>query len=176
MNFKIAFLGLSVFATAIPLTGCSDDDDPTADSVPAVCKEAFQAKYPQATNPKWEKEGVYYTAEWSEAAGLTEKEAWFSLTQQASDSWAMTETDYGKDFFLAPAGLNTAFNKTEYRNATVDDISFYEYPQAEKNVYVIEATPYGQTNDLLLIFSGADYSFVKAVPDTNADITPETVF
>ena len=176
MNFKLILIGMTAFAATLPLAGCDADDDPAISSVPSVCKEAFQTKYPQVTNPKWEKERGYYTAEWYEAAGLTEKEAWFKLAEQATDSWAMTETDYGKNFYLAPAGLNTSFDKTEYRTAKVDDISFYEYPQTEKDVYVIEVTPADRTGDLLLIFSGQDYTFVKAIPDTDADVTPDTVF
>ena len=163
---------------AISFTACGDDDDDNnvrPSAVPEVCADAFSAKYPDVKSPKWEQEGNYYTAEWTEINGMRDVEAWFKVTSNTSDSWVMTETDYGKNLFLVPTGLNTSFNDTEYSEATIDDISLFEYPDATKDVYVIEVSPAGMSNDMLLLFKASDYSYIKAMTDTDRDITPDTV-
>ena len=88
----------------------------------------------------------------------------------------MTETDYGKNLFLVPAELNAELEKTEYHTAVIDDISLYEYPVQSRNVYIIEVEPIGQTQDMMLLFDATTYKFLKAVPDNDTEITPDTVF
>lgn len=172
---KLLLLALPLLA--ISFSACSDDDDtPSPGGVPTVCTQAFQTKYPTVTNAKWEKEGTYYTAEWSEANGMREIEAWFNPALSAASSWSMTETDYGKNLFMVPTGLNVAFNQTSYATSTIDEISLYEYPDATRNVYVIEVTPAGAATDVDLIFAASDFSLVKTVPDTNLPVTPDTQF
>lgn len=175
MKRKLLYL-LSLPLLALSFAACGDDDDdvvaPT--NVPEVCSQAFASRYPDVKNPKWEREGQYYTAEWTKATPHVEYEAWFKNSAQAAQSWAMTETDYGKDFFLVPAELNAAFNKTDYAYATVDDIDYYEYPDPARNAYIIEVSPAGAA-DVLLVFRATDYTLVKTMPDTDISITPDTV-
>lgn len=173
MKTKFLYLALALFG--LSFTACSDDDDDvTPSQVPEVCTNAFAAKYPDVKSPKWEKNGTYYTAEWQDVA-RNDVEAWFRPGVQQSQSWAMTETDYGKNLFLVPAGLNQAFNKTEYATARIDDIELFEYPDDTKNIYIFEVEPAGATQDMLLVFKASDYTFVKAVADTGQDITPDTL-
>lgn len=166
---------MSIALLSLSLSACSDDDDTPKASVPEVCTQAFQAKYPTVKTEKWENKGKYYTAEWSEAAGNSELEAWFLPTGQVADSWVMTVTDYGEDLFMVPADLSIALNKTEYATANVTDIELIEYPDATKNIYTMEVTPANNSSDLLLIFTASDYTFVKAIPEPQGDITPDTV-
>lgn len=173
MKTFIKFFAIALLA--LPFVACDDDDDDVnLSAVPQTVKEAFDSKYPNATDVSWEHKGGYYTAEWKETNGMRDVEAWFRNNQQVSDSWAMTETDFGKNTFLIPSELNLAFNQTEYATATIDDIDLYEYPDASKNVYIFEVTPTGQRSDVLVVFKASDYTFVKAVPDTDVDITPDT--
>ena len=173
---KTKLLLFAISAVTLSFTACSDDDDTPATSVPEICTQAFKAKYPTVTSAKWGKEGAYYTAEWKEASNLRDVEAWFSpAATSAATSWAMTTTDYGKDLFMVPTELNNAFNATEYSTATIDDIEKIEYQDTSRDIYTIEVTPQGQRADLLLIFKAADYTFVKAIPEPEGDITPDTV-
>lgn len=172
---KKKFYLLALPALMLSMVACSDDDDNVnPNDVPTVCTQAFSQRYPEVKNPKWEQEGTYYTAEWKEASNLRSKEAWFKQTAEVGDSWVMTETDYGKDIFMVPTELNDSFNKTEYSNATIDEIELYEYADNSRDAYIIEVTPQASTSDLLLVFRASDYSFVKAMPDTGVDITPDT--
>lgn len=175
MKTKFLYLALALFGLSFTACGDDDDDDVTPSQVPEVCTNAFAAKYPDVKNPKWEKNGAYYTAEWRNAARC-DVEAWFRPGVQQTQSWVMTETDYGKDLFLVPAELNLAFNKTEYATARIDDIELLEYPDETRNIYIFEVEPTGNAQDVLLIFKASDYTYVKAVNDTGQDITPDTVF
>lgn len=177
---KTKFLYLTLLLTsALFMTSCGgDDDDVDISNLPEAVTDAFHNKYPGiATNSvSWESKGKYYVAKWDEANGMRDIEAWFVNTPDASQSWAMTETDYGKNLFLVPAEINAELEKTEYRTAVIDDISLYEYPVQSRNVYIIEVEPIGQTQDMMLLFDATTYKFLKAIPDNDTEITPDTVF
>lgn len=174
MKTKLLLFGLALFGLAF--TACSDDDDDINPSaVPESITQAFKAKYPTVTNPQWDREGSFYVAEWIEGNGSREFEAWFRQGTQASSSWAMTNTDYGKDLFMVPAGLNQSFNKTHYATYRIDDIDLYEYPDASRDMYVIEVNAPNTTVDSLVVFSKVDYTFLKAVQEPIGGITPDTV-
>lgn len=164
----LAFMGLT-------FTACSDDDDDvTTSNVPAVCQQAFAARYPDAKSPKWEKEGNYFTAEWTQNTGSGELTAWFKPGVQASESWSMTETDYGVNLFLIPAELNITFNQTSYPSNYLDDITLYEYPDASRNVYAFEVDLPDAVADSLVLFNTVDYKYIKTIREP-ATITPDTV-
>ncbi|MCM1348172.1 MAG: hypothetical protein NC338_02060 [Firmicutes bacterium] len=175
MKTKLLFLTLALFSLSFVACDDDDDNDVRPSQVPQTCLDAFQSMYPNVKNPEWERVGQYYTAEWKEGNGLRDVEAWFRTTPDASGSWAMTQTDYGKDLFLVPTELNVAFNKTEYSTAVIDDIDLYEYPDSTRDIYVIEVTPRGERQDVLLVFRASDCTYLKAVPDNDIDITPDTV-
>lgn len=178
MRTKFLYLTL-LLTSALFISSCGgDDDDVDISNLPEAVADAFHNKYPGiATNSvSWESKGKYYVAEWDEANGMRDVEAWFINSSQSSQSWAMTETDYGKNLFLIPAEINAELEKTEYRTAVIDDISLYEYPVPSKNVYIIEVEPIGQTQDMMLLFDATTYKFLKAIPDNDTEITPDTVF
>ncbi len=175
---KTRFLFLLLAVMGLSFVSCSDDDDDApAPVVPDAIVKAFNAKYPAAKGVKREKEaGGYYTAEWREVTNGPEYEAWYSGSNTTA-TWAMTDTDYGKDFFLVPDNdLNVSFNKTEYRQLTVDGINLYEYPDASKNVYAIEVEQPNQPDLLLLFGTGQGCPFIKAITDNFNDITPDIDF
>lgn len=167
------FLILPLIAAVFTFSACGDDDDDknNISNVPATVVDAFKTQFPDINiaSVKFEKSGQYYTAEYSKNNNTIDVEHWFTADGQLK----MTETDYGKDLFLIPTVINTAFNKTEYRDWTIDDISLYEYPDATGNFYLIEVEKAGQT-DTELYFK-TDGTLIKAIPDTGADITPDTV-
>lgn len=161
----IAVLGLVTFA------GCNDDDENLAPrpNAPEAVLNAFNAKYPDAKDVKWETKGAYYVADFKTTASLVEIDAWY----KADGTWAMTESDYGKDLFMVPTAINQAFNASQYATWTIDDISYYEYPDATKSFYLIEVEKVGQT-DMQLYFK-PDGTSIKNVADNGVDITPDTV-
>ena len=175
---KKSLLYLVMLAMGITsLTACSDDDDDKtpATTNPAVTTEvlsSFKAKYPDVNvdkEVKWETKGQYTVADFDQVNGLQEVEAWFDTK---SGEWKMSETDYGEDWFLLPATLNANFYKTPYSTYEPGDIYYYEYPDATRNTYVVEASKTGQQEMDLYFNSSCEY--LKAVVHTGADITPDT--
>ena len=83
----------------------------------------------------------------------------------------MTETDYGKDLFYLPSVVEKSFSEGEYGTWIVDDIDFYE--RTDKDFYLIEVEKAGQ-RDMDLYYS-PDGVLIKAVPDSDVEITPDTV-
>ncbi len=168
MRTKLFYLFLGILGLAT-VTGCSDDDSTPTPSAPEKCVQALKAKYPDASDVKWEKSGIYYVADFKKLNKTEEAEAWFT----PEGVWSMTETDYGKNLFLLPTSVNDAFNKTEYAGSTIDDINFYEYPDTTKDFYLIEVERTG-TSDMGLYFK-TDGTLIKTAPDSGIAITPETV-
>lgn len=122
----------------------------------------------------WEYDKGYYKAEWKEADGGRELEAWFRPNGPVTQSWAMTNTDFGSDLFMLPTELNVAFEKTEYSKARIDDIDLYEYPDESRNIYVIEVEGPQYPVDQQVLFSASTYEFIKAVPESDRPVTPDT--
>lgn len=168
---NLLMLPLVIAAFTFSACGNDDDDKATITNVPSTIVDAFKTQFPDVNinTVKFEKSGQYYTAEYHANNNMIEIESWFSTDGQ----WKMTETDYGKDLFLIPTDINIAFNKTEYRDWTIDDISLYEYPDATKNFYMIQVEKAGQP-DTALYFK-TDGTLIKTAADTGADITPDTV-
>lgn len=161
----IALMGISNF------TACSDDDDntpPVNPNIPEAVANAFAQKYPDVNTSavKWEKKGIYQVAEFK--SGLNEIEAWFSQTGE----WKMTENDYGKDLFMVSTIINQAFIHSGYSTWTIDDISYYEYPDETKNFYLIEVEKAGEP-DTQLYFK-PDGTTIKTATEANVNITPDT--
>lgn len=155
----VALLGIFSFAS------CSDDDDNNPGTIPSGVEQAMQTQFPNATNIKWEKKGVYLVADFDESR--LDKEAWFTRDGE----WKMTETDYGKDLFYLPADVEKAFATGEYGTWTVDDVKLYE--RSDKTFYLFEVEKAGQRD--MELYYNIDGTVIKAVPDTDVDITPDTV-
>ncbi|MDE6564036.1 MAG: PepSY-like domain-containing protein [Muribaculaceae bacterium] len=168
---KIKAIFASIAAAAvisIPLAACSDDDDDkTVDQVPEAFVEALKKVEPDAQNVKWETAGSYRVAEFTK--NMVDYDVWFGTDA----AWAMTEKDYGKDFFLVPDNaVNEAFAKGEYSSWTVDDIVYYQ--QTTDEFYVIEVETAGQPD--MDLFYTTEGEMFKAIPSDGApEILPTTV-
>ena len=148
------------------MSACGDDDDDVKPgNLPAGVENAMKVQFPNAQNVKWEKKGAYVVADFIDAR--SEKEAWFTNDAKL----AMTETDYGKDLFYLPSVVEKSFSEGEYGTWIVDDIDFYE--RTDKDFYLIEVEKAGQ-REMDLYFS-PDGVLIKAVPDSDVEITPDTV-
>lgn len=117
----LLLLGLLLALQMPLLTACSDDDDDVATSdVPQAVLTAFAAKYPEATNVKWEKEHEIYKAEYYNA-DHNEVDVWFN----PDGTWLRTETD------LLPTGLPEAVQNyvaTNHPDRFIDDCDLIEMP------------------------------------------------
>lgn len=170
MKQKLYYLFTLLFAISI-FTACDDDDSANNKiDVPEAVTNAFQAKYPDVAvnSVEWAMKSGYYVAEYHTTANMREVEAWFAT----DGTWRMTETDNGKDLFLVPTAVSTAFSKSDYATWTIDDIDYYEYPDATKNFYLIEVEKAGQPDTAL--YFAIDGSLLKTTPADNLTITPDT--
>ncbi len=167
MKLKIFYLLIAVLGLSTTMA-CSDDDDDTL-KAPAAIETAFNAKYPNAKNVKWERNGVYYVADFKTTSQNHDAEAWYNVDA----IWCMTKKDYGKDLFMIPAVINQAFNDTEFALWTIDDIHAYEYPNESKNMYEIEVEKAGNPDTAL--YFNAEGGLLKATTNTDMEITPETI-
>ncbi len=167
---SIFAFALTIAAMAVVMPSCSNDDDDddhyVTNKVDAAFNSALKDMFPDAQNVKWERKNEYRVAEFDKnGVGY---DVWFDKTT----AWAMTESDYGKDFFLVPDNAVTgAFSRGEYGTWTVDDITAYKQKASE--FYVFEVEKAGQAD--MDVFYTADGTFIKAVPsDTAPDILPTT--
>lgn len=100
---------------ALLLSACDNNDDDHKDAIeptePVV--QAFDNKYPDASDPIFKIEGNYYVVEFMNNGHRTE--AW--LTDQGK--WMMDKED--TPFNQLPQAVSEAFNNGLYSNWTVDD-------------------------------------------------------
>lgn len=170
MKFRKFTLMLSCIAM-LSTFACDDKDDSVnpVSNVPESVVNAFTKQYPNAKDVKWEtKKTGYYKAEFDGLYG-TEIEAWYKTSD---GSWAMTSSDYGVDDFLFPAPISVAFNKTAFATWNIEDITYYEYPDAAKSFYLYEVTKKGQPDTAVLIYNDGTSRDIS--PWTDIDITPGT--
>lgn len=80
MNLYALFFGLALFG----FCSCDNDDSVTPDP---QARQAFESKYPNATQVEWEKKNNYLIAEFID--NQLDGKAWFDATGQ----WYMTETE-----------------------------------------------------------------------------------
>lgn len=173
MKTKLYYLfivALGLFSVA----ACSDDDkksdEPSTEqtlSIPTACSDAFKAKYPNVNEVTWETKTPYYVAEFV-PVNFQDAEAWFT----ADGTWKMTSTDYHKNMFFMPGTVSLAFENTEYKTWTIDDITYYEYPDETSNFYVIEVENNSSQMD---VYIDTDGNVIKTQAPTGQDITPDTV-
>ncbi len=138
---KTKFKIMTLLVSAMALGSCTTADDvPHSGSVSEQAKSALLAKYPSATNIRWQIKDKYVVASFALPASRTvadggnDLSAWFDN----GGAWYMTETDIL--FTMLPEAVRTAFGATEYASApwTVDDVDKLEREGVE-TVYVIEA-------------------------------------
>ena len=165
---------MTLLVSVITLASCDKGctGDPDAPSVSAQVQAALLAKYPAASNVRWQTKGGYVVADFSLAGtrvgaqhGGSDLSAWFDN----GGEWYMTQTDI--PFTMLPEAVRTAFAATEYAAApwSVDDVDMLEREGVE-TVYVIEAEGRsgGRETEVDLYYS-SDGVLVKKVVDADSD-------
>ena len=137
------------------LAGCNDDADTTPNE---AVVQAFQAKYPSASQIEWETRSSYLKADFTD--NQQSHSAWFDQNGQ----WYMTETELNR-LDLLPQEVQTAFANSEYADWMTDDIDRLERNDTE-TVYIIEVKNGNQEYDL---YYSPDGVLIKAVPDNDND-------
>lgn len=171
MQIRRFTLALVVLGAAFGFVSCGDDHDNDIKSVPTAVDTAFQAQYPNGTNTHWETKGAYYVANFRSKGGMVETEAWYT----AAGKWAMTEYEFGRDLMYLPAAVSAEFARSEYATWVVDDIDVYEYPNASRNMYVIEVDKPGQQDvDLYFGITDGKAQLLKTAIHRDIDVTPDT--
>lgn len=153
-------LPLLLMAAAV---GCSDNDNDRPVVADKVFDTALNAKYPGASNVKWEREGSYMVADFYYQS--FDMEAWFA----GDGDWRQSETDYGPNIQVLPTEVQTAFAASEYASWSVDDA--YRYDRPDMTFYVIDIEKVNSRD--LQVFYKPDGTLIQAIPDI-ADITPDT--
>lgn len=169
---KTKFKIMTLLVSAMALGSCTTADDvPHSGSVSEQAKSALLAKYPSATNIRWQIKDKYVVASFALPAlrtvadGGNDLSAWFDN----GGAWYMTETDIL--FTMLPEAVRTAFGATEYASAPwmVDDVDKLEREGVE-TVYVIEAEKHenGLETEVDLYYS-PDGVLVKKIVDAGGD-------
>lgn len=160
MNLHALFFGLALFG----LCSCDDDDSVTPDP---QARQAFEQKYPNATQMEWEKKNNYLVADFVD--NQLDGEAWFD----AAGQWYMTKTEL-VHLGQLPEAVQRAFKSSEYASWRVDDIDRLER-NGNETVYVIEVENARQEYEL---YYSADGILIKVQADLDYDdyehFLPET--
>lgn len=151
MKQHILYCLLGLFLWA----GCNDDDNfiPNESVI-----QAFNAKYPSATQVEWEAQSSYLTVEFMDHH--LSNTAWFDQTGQ----WFMTQTEFNR-LELLPAEVLAAFQSSTYAHWTTDDIDRLERRDS-KTIYIIEVK---QGNEEYDLYYSEDGLLKKALADKDND-------
>ncbi len=144
------------------LIACGDknEDNPPVSLVPSVVTEAFQAKYPNASNVMWDINNTYYIASFTNTKADNTSSAWFV----ESGEWCMTDNASDED--SVPTAVKDAFTSSKYSEGTIDEVDEVERNDAE-TLYVIEVEmSNGAEIDL---YYTADGTLVKEIYEPNDD-------
>lgn len=144
------------------LAGCDNNDDDHKDAIEPTqpVMEAFNKKYPDASNPIFTIEGNYYVAEFTNNGVSTE--AW--LTEQGK--WMMDKAD--TPFNQLPSDVTAAFDNGLYAGWKVDD-SYTINRDSMAVVYKINAEKGNSDMDLYYSQYG---NLIKAVNDEGNEDAP----
>lgn len=161
MNAKTILFTLFA-GLAILLAGCDNNDDDHKDAIEPTepVMQAFNKKYPNASNPIFTIEGNYYVAEFTNNGVSTE--AW--LTEQGK--WMMDKAD--TPFNQLPEAVTAAFDNGLYAGWKVDD-SYTINRDSMTVVYKIDAEKGNSDMDLYYSPYG---NLIKAVNDEGNEDAP----
>lgn len=161
MSTRSIILSLFV-ALGFVLTGCDNNDDNHKNAIEPTepVMQAFNKKYPDASNPLFTIEGNYYVAEFTNNGVSTE--AW--LTEQGK--WMMDKAD--TPFNQLPEAVTDAFNNGLYAGWKVDD-SYTINRDSMAVVYKINAEKGNSDMDLYYSQYG---NLIKAVNDEGNEDAP----
>ncbi len=150
---------LFLFLALAALAGCGDDDGYNPANWKVV--EAFNTKYPNATNTQWNGQLGFAVATFQDPQQnneLYDSEAWFGLT----GIWYMTVSDI--PYSALPEAVKSAFSASEFAEWLIEDVEKVERSSAA-TLYVIEVESRGgapeQEWDL---YYAEDGTLVKSVP------------
>ncbi|WP_289007134.1 PepSY-like domain-containing protein [uncultured Parabacteroides sp.] len=161
MNIRSIFL--SLFAVlGLFLASCDNNDDDHKNAIEPTepVMQAFNKKYPNASNPIFTIEGNYYVAEFTNNSVSTE--AW--LTEQGK--WMMDKAD--TPFNQLPEAVTAAFDNGLYAGWKVDD-SYTINRDSMTVVYKIDAEKGNSDMDLYYSLYG---NLIKAVNDERNEDAP----
>ena len=161
MNIRSIFL--SLFAVlGLFLASCDNNDDDHKNAIEPTepVMQAFNKKYPNASNPIFTIEGNYYVAEFTNNGVSTE--AW--LTEQGK--WMMDKAD--TPFNQLPKAVTAAFDNGLYAGWKVDD-SYTINRDSMTVVYKIDAEKGNSDMDLYYSLYG---NLIKAVNDERNEDAP----
>lgn len=161
MNIRSIFL--SLFAVlGLFLASCDNNDDDHKNAIEPTepVMQAFNKKYPNASNPIFTIEGNYYVAEFTNNSVSTE--AW--LTEQGK--WMMDKAD--TPFNQLPEAVTAALNNGLYAGWKVDD-SYTINRDSMAVVYKINAEKGNSDMDLYYSPYG---NLIKAVNDEGNEDAP----
>ena len=161
MNAKTTLFTLFA-GLAILLPGCDNNDDDHKDAIEPTepVMQAFNKKYPNASNPIFTIEGNYYVAEFTNNGVSTE--AW--LTEQGK--WMMDKAD--TPFNQLPEAVTAAFDNGLYAGWKVDD-SYTINRDSMTVVYKIDAEKGNSDMDL---YHSPYGNLIKAVNDEGNEDAP----
>lgn len=161
MNIKSIFLSLFT-VLGLFLASCDNNDDDHKDAIEPTepVMQAFNKKYPNASNPIFTIEGNYYVAEFTNNGVSTE--AW--LTEQGK--WMMDKAD--TPFNQLPEAVTAAFDNGLYAGWKVDD-SYTINRDSMTVVYKIDAEKGNSDMDLYYSPYG---NLIKAVNDEGNEDAP----
>ena len=161
MNAKTTLFTLFA-GLAILLAGCDNNDDDHKDAIEPTepVMQAFNKKYPNASNPIFTIEGNYYVAEFTNNGVSTE--AW--LTEQGK--WMMDKAD--TPFNQLPGAVTAAFDNGLYAGWKVDD-SYTINRDSMTVVYKIDAEKGNSDMDL---YYSPYVNLIKAVNDEGNEDAP----
>lgn len=161
MNAKTTLFTLFA-GLAFLLAGCDNNDDDHKDAIEPTepVMQAFNKKYPNASNPIFTIEGNYYVAEFTNNGVSTE--AW--LTEQGK--WMMDKAD--TPFNQLPEAVTAAFDNGLYAGWKMDD-SYTINRDSMTVVYKIDAEKGNSDMDLYYSPYG---NLIKAVNDEGNEDAP----
>ena len=161
MNAKTTLFTLFA-GLAILLASCDNNGDDHKDAIEPTepVMQAFNKKYPNASNPIFTIEGNYYVAEFTYNGVSTE--AW--LTEQGK--WMMDKAD--TPFNQLPEAVTAAFGNGLYAGWKVDD-SYTINRDSMAVVYKIDAEKGNSDMDLYYSLYG---NLIKAVNDAGNEDAP----
>lgn len=119
------------------LTACTEDNQPPGTSdVPESILTRFNADYPDAQNVKWQQDGDYYVANFSNGQS-TDNAAWY----ERDGRWGMTK--YEIPFDHLPPTVSEAFAATEYGQSgsawrVEREVDVLERRDGTETLYIIE--------------------------------------
>lgn len=126
MKTSVMFLA-TLLVACFTFYSCSEEDDK---ELPSSVEKAFYAKYPDATNVRWEKTKQYYEFEFYN--GQYPSDAYFTY----SGVWEYTETEI--PYSVLPKAVSDAFQSSDWANWNYDAGDILQIDQAQGTLYLLD--------------------------------------